>query len=239
MYAMISRLVQELRCLKGVVFHQGTDVSLLTRFQKASGMILPPEHKELLKSSNGIEASDGYIRLFGLYTTEAIDAVQWNKHDFWKFAWDDRCSPYWCFGETAWGDQYAYAVESLREGEAPAVYFMDALSMTSEVIAPSFAEFLHKEFVRTAKDPYDAMIKLAHKKLGPLEVGTHLVYVPSVLLGGTEDIANIQRMNARSAMICNGDIAVQLDAGPPNGTVKALQPYEDAQQRMRLRLVWA
>lgn len=153
---MISGLFQELRCLKGVVFHPGADVPLLSRFETESGLVLPPEHKELLRSSNGIEASAGYIRLFGLYTTEAIDAVLWNNHDFWKFAWGDRCSSYWCFGETAWGDQYAYAVESLREGGAPAVYFMDALSMTPEVIAPSFAEFLQKEFVRSAKDPYDA-----------------------------------------------------------------------------------
>ena len=236
---MISGLVQELRRLKGVVYHQGADAPLFTRFQTELGLILPPEHKELLRSSNGIEASDGYVRLFGLYTAEAIDAVLWNNHDFWKFAWGDRCSPYWCFGETAWGDQYAYAVESLQEGRDNPVFFMDALSMTPEVIAPSFAEFLQKEFLRSAKDPYDAMIKLAHKKFGPLEIAAHLVYVPSVLLSGTEDVANVQKMNARSAMICNGDVAVQLIAGPPNGSVKGVQPYEDEQHRMRLRLVWA
>jgi hypothetical protein len=235
---MISELFQDLRGLKDIVFHHGADAPLFTRCETENRLTLPPEHKELLQLSNGIEAYAGHVRLFGLYTTEAIDAVQWNGPDFWKFAWGGRCSFYWCFAETAWGDQYAYQVESLRTGRDAAVFFMDAMSMTPEVVASSFAEFLQKEFLRSAKDPYDAMIPLARQKFGPLEVAAHLVYVPSVLLGGTEDIGNVQKMNARSAMICNGDIAVQLDAGPPDGTVKAVQPYEDEMQRMRLRLVW-
>lgn len=224
--------------MKDVAFHHGADAPLLARFETEKGFALPPEHKELLRSSNGIEAYAGHVRLFGLYTTEGIDSVLWNQPAYWKFAWRNRCSAYWCFGETAWGDQYAYAVESLKAGTDAKVYFMDALSMTPEVVAASFAEFLQKEFVRSAKEPYDAMIKQARQKLGPLEATSHLVYVPSVLLGGTEDIANVQKMNARSAMICNGDIAVQLDEGPPTGTVKAVQTYEDGMQRMRLRLVW-
>jgi hypothetical protein len=235
---MIAGLVQELRGLKDVVFHHGANAPLLTEFETESRLILPPEHKELLRWSNGVEAYAGYVRLFGLHTTESIDSVRWNQHDFWKFAWGDRCSEYWCFGETAWGDQYAYRVESLQAGGDAPVFFMDALSMTPEVVASSFAEFLQKEFVRSARDPYDAMIKLARQKFGPLEVSNHLVYVPSVLLGGNEEIGNVQKMNARSAMICNGDIAVQLDAGPADGTIKAVQPYEDEMHRMRLRLVW-
>jgi hypothetical protein len=45
-------------------------------------------------------------------------------------------------------------------------------------------------------------------------------------------------MNARAAMICNGDIAEQLDAGPLDRTIKALLPYVDNKQRQRIRLVW-
>ena len=235
---MITGLFHDLRCSKGVVFHQGADASLLARFEKESGLILPPEHKELLRSSNGIEGFDGYVRLFGLYTTEAIDAVLWNIYDYWKFAWIDRCSPYWCFGETAWGDQYAYAIDSLQRGGDVPVYFMDAFGMTAGVVACSFDEFLEKEFLRWVRDPYDDMVKLAHKKVGPLEVVDHLVYVPSLLIGGNEDIDTVQKMNARSAMICNGDIFVQLEAATENATLESLLPYEDEIHRMRLRLVW-
>jgi hypothetical protein len=235
---MMPGLFKDLRGLKDVVFHNGADAQVLTKFETEKGLIFPPEHKELLRLSNGVETYAGYVRLFGVHTTEEIDSVRWNDHGFWKFAWEDRCSAYWCFGETAWGDQYAYSLESLQAGGDAAVVFMDALSMTPEVVAPSFVEFLLDEFVRSATDPYDAMIKLAREKFGTLEATDHLVYVPSVLLGGTEDIANVQKMNARSAMICNGDIAMQLDAAPAGGTIKAVQPYEDEMHRTRLRVVW-
>jgi hypothetical protein len=111
--------------------------------------------------------------------------------------------------------------------------------MTPQPFAHSFVEFLENVFVRSAKGPYDAITKLAREKFGPLEAAVHVVYSPSILLGGTEDINNVQKMNARSAMICNGDIATQLDAGPSGKAVKSVQPYEDESQRMRLRLVWA
>lgn len=235
---MSSRFFEELRHLKDVRLHQGADGSLVARLESDNGFVLPSEHKDALHWSNGAEVYGGYIRLFGLHTRESIDSVVWNQPDCWKFAWRGRCSGYWCFGETAWGDQYAYPLESLRTGGNAKVYFMDALSMTPQVVASSFAEFMEKEFVRSAKAPYDAKIKRARQKLGPLEVTSHLVYIPSVLLGGTEDINNVQEMNARSAMICNGDIATQLDAGPPDRAVKAVQTYEDESHRMRLRLVW-
>ena len=235
---MISGLVQELRGLKDVVFHHGADALLLTRFEVESGLDLPAEHKELLQASNGVEAYAGYVRVFGLHTTEGIDSVRWNQHDFWKFAWEDRCTEYWCFGETAWGDQFAYRIDSLRANEDAPVMFLDAYSMTPQPFAHSFVEFLENVFVRSAKGPYDAITKLAREKFGPLEAAAHVVYNPSILLGGAEDINNVQKMNARSAMICNGDIATQLDAGPSDKAVKNVQPYEDESHRMRLRLVW-
>src|SRR5580658_8064198 len=163
---MISQLVQELRGLKDVAFRRGADTPLFARFETENRLVLPSEHQELLRSSNGIEAYAGYVRLFGLYTMEGIDSVLWNQPDYWKFAWENRCSAYWCFGETAWGDQYAYAVEALRGGTDAKVYFIDALSMTAEVVATSFTDFLQNEFLRSAKDPYDDMIKRARQKLG-------------------------------------------------------------------------
>lgn len=235
---MSSQVLHELRQLKDVRFHAGINAKLLIEFDNGRRIALPSDHIAVLTHSNGIEAYAGYIRLFGLQTTESIDAEVWNHQDYWKFAWGDRVVPYWCFGETAWGDQYAYSVESLGNGETT-VYFLDALSMTPQVVAASFTEFLEKEFLRTAKDPYDEMIQQARQKLGPLDATSHVVLAPSVLIGGPEDINNAQMMNARSAMICNGDIATQLDLGPSGKAVKGVQPYEDALQRLRLRLLWA
>jgi hypothetical protein len=82
------------------------------------------------------------------------------------------------------------------------------------------------------------MISLAKEEFGKLDLASHLVYVPSVLLGGTETVDNIEKMDTRAAMICNGDIAVQLDNGPPNGSVIRVEPYEDTEHRTRLKLIW-
>jgi hypothetical protein len=237
---MISDLIQQLRSLNGVAFHNGVNDALLTKFRSEHGLTLPVEHQDLLRWSNGVEADDGYIRLFGVYTTDAIDAIVWNNYDFWKFAWGDKCSLFWCLGETAWGDQYAYRVESLWEDGPTPVFFLEALSMTPELVASCFGEFLQNEFLRSAKGTYGAMTHLGHQqKFGTLETASHLVYVPSILLCGPEDVANVEKVNARAAMVCNGDIATQLDTGPPDGRVKSVQAYEDEMKRTRLRLVWA
>jgi hypothetical protein len=119
------------------------------------------------------------------------------------------------------------------------VYILDCLSMTPTPVASNFSGFLVNELLRSAVDPYDVMIKEARKVLGDLEIGDHLIYTPSPLLGGREEISNVQKIDARSAMICNGDIAIQLDAGPADGNVKAITPYEDSEGRMRLKLTWA
>jgi hypothetical protein len=235
---MSSRLTDDLRSLEDARLHPGADASLLDALKQEHGVALPDQHADVLRESNGIEAYAGYIRLFGVRTAESIDALAWNEPDCWKFAWGDRCSPYWCFAETGWGDQYAYGLKDLQGGGNGPVYFLDALSMTPQPVASSFAEFWDKEFVRSAKAPYDSMLEQARQKLGPLALTSHLVYIPSVLLGGTEDINHVQSMNARAAMICNGDIALQLDAGPATGAVKVVEPYQDDLGRTRLRLVW-
>jgi len=125
---MSSRLIEDLGSLKDVRFHAGAGASLADALASRHGLFLVDEHRALLEQSNGIEAFAGYIRLFGVQTTESIDAVVWNDPDCWKFAWGDRCSGYWCFAETAWGDQYAY-----REGDA-GVFRLDAYRMEAEPV---------------------------------------------------------------------------------------------------------
>ena len=82
------------------------------------------------------------------------------------------------------------------------------------------------------------MTILARQKFGVLEAACHLVYIPSLLLGGSEDINNVVKLDARAAMICNGDVATGLEAAPEEKTLKEVQTYEDDLHRSRLRLVW-
>ena len=235
---MISRLLSELHALEDVRFHRGADASLIAQLESGFGITIPRDHQDALIRSNGIEAYGGYFRLFGVHTSETIDSVAWNKAETWKFAWGNRCSDFWCFGETAWGDQYAYAIESIHGVQDASVYLLEASSMTPRIWTSSFSEFLEKEFLRSAKIPYDKMTTLARQKFGVIETGYHLVYVPSLLLGGSEDINNVVKLDASAAMICNGDIAVELEAAPDEKILKEVQTYEDDSHRSRLRLVW-
>jgi hypothetical protein len=111
--------------------------------------------------------------------------------------------------------------------------------MTAEIVASSFVEFMENEFLRSAVSPYDDMLVQARAKHGRLENDVHLVQVPSILLSGKEDIEAVHTMNARAAMICNGDLALQLDSGPHGGAVRSIDLYEDEKQRTRLRIIWA
>lgn len=202
-------------------------------------VVLPSLHRDLLKQSNGIEAYAGYLRLFGVDTVKAVDAMQWNQYEFWKFAWGDRCREYWCFAETAWGDQYAYAVDAVKQVEDPEVYFLDAFSMRPKVVASSFVNFFHDEFLRSAKEPVDFMTVRAREKLGRMEISCHLNYAPSIVPGGQEDIDHVIKMDARAAMISNGDIALQVEAARDDAVILGLQHYEDQLHRARIRVIWS
>lgn len=217
----------------------GCAPNIIETVERDAKIAFPKSHRDFLLKSDGAEAFGGYFRIFGAHADPQANMTAWNEEDIWKFAWDGRGSDFWCFAETAWGDQYAYAIGAMTKGADPEVYLLDCLSMTPQKVSDNFLDFLANEFLRCAKEPYDDMIVAARRWFGDLEPKQHLIYTPSILLGADEDIDNVTVMDARAAMICNGDIAVQLDEGPEDGSVKAVEPYEDDLQRMRLRLIWA
>src|SRR5688572_21367932 len=67
---------------------------------------LPTDHEELLSLVGGRLGYSGCFRLFS-----ADRAARWNAPACWKFAWPCDLTDFFCFGETAWGDQYAYKLE--------------------------------------------------------------------------------------------------------------------------------
>lgn len=232
---MVNSALIRLRQIDDVQLAPPVEPAELERALAQRGVQLPADHFDFLSKANGATAFAGYFRIFGIGAGWP-DAGEWNSSDCWKFAWAGRCSGYWCFGETAWGDQYAYRLGNEPDGT---VYFLDALSMSPTTVAPSFGDFLETEFLRCALAPYDGMTTRARQRFGPLEAREHLVYSPSILLGGEERIEFVQKMDARAAMIANGDIAVQLDTGPLDAQVKGVRPVHDEQGRARLRLEWA
>ena len=232
----VQDILLRLRALGSVHFYKALSDSDFEELN--SKFNLPKDHKELLKITNGLESFGGYFRLFGLGKERRINLLSWNLQGTWKFSWGDKLNDYICFGETAWGDQYAYHRDELSAEVEPKVYFIEGIAMAPEIISDSFNEFLEKEFLKNSIQPYDEMIVEVRNRLGNLSLEDHIVYTPSPLLGGAEDPANVQMLDSVTAMIINGDLYMQLAAESQDRPVKEIKPYVDKNGRNRIQVVW-
>lgn len=195
---------------------------------------LPPVHQALLEECGGATAYDGYFRLFGSGSGR-FGLKNWNDGDTWKFAWPKRVAQYFCFAETAWGDQYAYR---LTDGviASEQVFFLDALRMEPEALFPTFEAFLTGEFLRNASAPYDSALVSVAARLGPLPVDKHLSQVPSQLVTGIEDPGSVQTLPAIDAMVFNGDLYRQIIEARRDAPVRAVEVVGDSNGRPRLQV---
>lgn len=214
----------------GAVFHASTGNA--SRADEEIRELLPDVHRRLVAGTSGISVYHGAFRLFGESSSaESTGLGDWNEVENWRFAWADRLDGFVLFGESAWGDQYAYR----QEGDElePDVYFLEAISLEAEPIAATFDQFVAEEFLPNAWEPYDVMTVAAVNRLGPIRFDQHWTYAPSLALGGAEDLANVVVLPAATAMRIAGDIAVGLrdDRNP-----SSLVPWVDARGRQRLRL---
>jgi hypothetical protein len=231
----MTEVVSEIRTLasegKLVVGPQNPEAFAALREGLADS--LPGEYLEFLARFNGVCSSDGYFRIFGVGEQSDLDVVDWNGRNTWKDAWADAINDYWCFGETAWGDQYAFR----RGCDDPTVYFLEAVSMAPEEIAPNFERFLTDEFLRNVRQPYDDNIRRAQQEIGPLASRDHITYVPSILITGSETESGIQKMPATASMIINGDMFRQLRHA--DRAVKRVDIQDDERGRPRAKIIWA
>ncbi|HEY0388354.1 MAG TPA: hypothetical protein VGC71_07930 [Gaiellales bacterium] len=168
------------------------------------GAVLPLDHARLLSLTNGLDAYGGYFRLFGLGPWSVRDMGRWNAPAGWRSAWGARADGWWFIGETVWGDQYGYRIGDDPLALETTVYRLDACRLEAEPIAEGFAAFLAGEFTRNAVAPRDDMTVAARERFGDLEPNLQLCYVPSLLLGGDEDLANVVTLGAREAMATAG-----------------------------------
>jgi hypothetical protein len=178
----------------------------------------------------------GAFRLFGFRQEPYLDLRSWNAPGTWRFAWDDRIEPYFCFGETAWGDQYAYK-RSAGGGLEPEVYELDSYFLSPDPLAATFEDFLRDDFLRNAETPYDSLTLAALERLGPIDPSQHWVLSPSLALGGDELVENTLLLPAVTAMVFAGDLATWIEEADPEATVTAIEPWHDAQGRARLRVL--
>lgn len=239
----VERLVTELRKVDGCRFYEPVPAAILDQWEREFGVGFPSEYREFLMLTNGCETYHGHYRIFGFALQRSIDIVKWNSEECWKFAWNGVADGYWCFGETALGDQYAFAIDDLHTTDRPPVLMLDHMSMTHDgPWQDCFASFLERELLRNAKQPYGSEYRRAFDTLGPIDLSIHAVLIPSLLFlpaGDDGRRSAIQAMPARAAMICNGDLAVQWDSAPDGARVHNVEPYVDDQDRSRMRIRWA
>lgn len=199
---------------------------------------LPDAHLAMLRESNGLLLYDGYFRVLGLSGSPIGDLLGWNAAETWKFAWPGGLDEYLCFAETAWGDQYAYEASGLSRGRERVV-LLDALRMQPRVLAITFADFAERYLVRNAVEPFDSVLRAARQEVGALTPGVHLVFSPPTLLTGEERVEQLVKMDAREAMILNGDLWSQLGQAPEGLAVAGLEVVADELGRPRMRVTWS
>jgi hypothetical protein len=202
-----------------------------------SGLALPATYRHLLDRADGLTAYGGYFRVFGIEGAITPNLLTWNDEATWKFAWPPHARDYLCFGETAFGHQYAFRYDELRR-PSPPVYLLEAWALNPEPLADTFEGFLVEEFLRNAAQPYDEMITAARGIVGDLSTEEHVTYSPSPLLTGEECIDHIVKLPAAVAMIFNGDLARQLCDDRRSGSVVALEVFDDEQGRPRIQVKW-
>jgi hypothetical protein len=236
---MLLEVIKQIRACKDV------EVSAPAKDVDTQSAELPHLHMELLRWSNGLMGYGGYFRILPITVAERRkdwlpSVAEWNLKDTWQFAWPEGAlTDFLCFGETAWGDQYAYKRSELSRGDAAPVYLLDAVAMRPEELAGSFGEFVSNDFIRNCRAPYDSLLVQARQKLGTLLPSEHIAHVPSVLLTGSEDIKFVQKMMGIASMIANGDMASQLLDESQSRTIQNIDTYIDASGRTRLKVVWA
>jgi hypothetical protein len=235
--AKVLRYLEDIRRLRGTWTAEPAPARELDRVEAFVGVRLPPAHRAMLQSANGLTTSYGYHRLFGV-GDGSQDIGPWNAHETWKFAWPVPLDDYLAIGQTGWGDQYAYRLSDLRRG-IESIHWLDHFMMeTGEVpVAGTFGTFMHAFLTRACMP--EEKIHEARRQVGDLNRDELAVFSPSPLLVGLERATQLKRMPARDALILNGDLATQL-TDPENETYRVYRfdTYIDEFGRQRVKAHW-
>jgi hypothetical protein len=201
---------------------------------------LPDRHKQVLALSDGMDLLAGSYRLFGWDNEAARSMRRWNDVDTWKFAWGDHAKPYFCFGESVLGNQFAYREDELAKSSAAKVYELYAVTMEPICHYHNFDHFLDGGFLNgVRKDAYHDRIATARGELGGFDLDKHLAYAISPLLtGGAVDVQQLMIMSAPSHMIVNGDMWRQLAHRDSLAGLKGLDNFVDEKGRSRVNVLW-
>lgn len=195
------------------------------------------QHGDLLRELNGCTFHHGTVRILGCRDDlPSLDLETWNDPSTWTFAWPASSRPdgYAIFGETAWGDQYAYRG---TWAEPEGVYILESTYLEPLRLADTLEQFLDEELLRVAQAPYDRYTVEALAEHGPVDARDHWAFVPSLVIGGEPDVHRVTTMGAVDAMVVNGDVLAQYEAAEDGSVVVGLEDWTDDRGRRRARLV--
>jgi hypothetical protein len=167
------------------------------------------------------------------------DIGPWNAHETWKFAWPRSLEDYMAFGQTGWGDQYAYRIPDLQRG-IETVHHLDHFLMETAAnpVAETFEQFM-ADFADRAHRP-DERVREARRQIGDLEPGNLAVFSPSPFLVGLERATHMMKMHARGAMVTSGDMMAQLgELANETRKVDRIETFQDDRGRQRIHVRWA
>jgi hypothetical protein len=116
------------------------------------------------------------------------------------------------------------------------VFLLEANFMRPEVLEESFEEFIENDFLRNARDPYDSFVPEVVRRYGSISPADHWVYVPSLALGGVEDLDNVMKMPCNIAMIFAGDMAIAVRDSREEERASEVTPWVDDRGRQRLKV---
>lgn len=236
----IAAWLEETGTLDGTTMFPPLSRMQIARRLSSAGISLPAGHIEFLELSDGLMVYGGYFRLFGVDDLKSINLISWNDPETWKFAWEKKADRFLCFGQNAWGDQYAYRLGDLTgQVEEPPILSIDASELEMILEWSCFTEFFDEEIVRNSVATYDSLITAARPIHGDLAMNESLIFSPSLMIGGPADPENAMKMPSATAMIANGDIWRQTANLQSPRTVVGVVPSPDDKGRMRMRVVFA
>jgi hypothetical protein len=234
----ITALVEAIGELPGSAAAPPAPPRELDRLEAFAGVRLPEPHRSLLLHANGISTSWGYQRLFGV-GDGCHDMGPWNAHETWKFAWPRALDDFLAIGQTGWGDQFAYSLSGLRVGDET-IHRLDRVLMekSDPAVAANFGEFL-TGFLDSARNPSERVHE-ARRQVGDLRPDELAVFWPSPLLVSLERATQLMRMNARAAMVVNGDLATQLlEPANESRQIDRFDTFLDNRGRSRIHVRWS
>lgn len=237
----VDHYLAELRLLRGVSLSDGAPPADIDALESEHGFRLPALHREFLERTNGVTVAGGYLRLYGVGPTAAIDMGWWNEPGTWKFAWFPHVRNFLCIGGDAFCLQIAYYRGDLAVSRQDAtVYLLDPADPDAPRSTTSFGQYLEQGFLGNARKLLDAFTPKVRRRLGDLPTNELLTLAPDPVIGGPRRVRNVVRTPAVTAMVIRGDNATEFRrvtrGYTVDGRVTRVVPYSVAAGRARMRL---